>query len=309
MSKFDATDRLFAAMSSDGIRINEEETRLLVETIQEYCGITLSIASASFFLERRLVPRLEALGLTGFLDYYQYLRYDPAGPREMEELVERITTHETYFFRAQYQLDGLTDEILPELATLHDRQRRLSIWSAGCSTGEEVYTIAMLLLETGKFRGWSMRVAGSDISRKVLTTARTALYGENSFRTTTDAQRRKYFVEKDNRWQVRDEVRALCSFGQLNLLSTDRFRVLGPCDVIFCRNVLMYLSQEARHRVVEAFFDRLTPGGYLLLGPSESLLNVTTRFDLAHLQKDLVYRKPLNAAPPSQPAGSSEFDR
>ena len=84
----------------------------------------------------------------------------------------------------------------------------------------------------------------------------------------------------------------MCSFGQLNLVSTERFRVLGPQDVIFCRNVLMYLSQDARHRVVEAFYDRLTPGGFLLLGHSESLLNVTTRFDLAHLQKDLVYRKP-----------------
>lgn len=307
MAKFDSTDRLFAAMSSDRIRINEEETRLLVETIQEHCGVTLSIASG-FFLERRLVPRLEALGLASFLDYYQYLRYDPAGPREMEELIERITTHETYFFREQYQLDAFADEILPDLASLHTRQRRLAFWSAGCSTGEEVYTIAMLLLESGLFRGWGLRVAGSDISRKVLTTARTALYGENSFRTTEPELRRKYFAEKEGRWQVRDEVRAMCSFGQLNLLTTERFRVLGPCDVIFCRNVLMYLSQEARHRVVEAFYDRLTPGGFLLLGHSESLLNVTTRFDLAHLQKDLVYRKPLDADPPSS-AGSSEFER
>lgn len=308
MSKFDTTDRLFASLSSDRIRINEEETRLLVETIQEHCGVTLSIASG-FFLERRLVPRLEALGLASFLDYYQYLRYDPAGPREMEELIERITTHETYFFREQYQLDAFSDEILPTLAQLNERNRRLAIWSAGCSTGEEVYTIAMLLLESGLFKGWNLRVAGSDISRKVVTTARTALYGENSFRTTDALLRRKYFAEKDGRWVVRDEVRSMCSFGQLNLLSTERFRVLGACDVIFCRNVLMYLSQEARHRVVEAFFDRLTPGGYLLLGHSESLLNVTTRFDLAHLQKDLVYRKPLDAAPPSPTGSTSEFER
>ena len=293
-----STDRLFAALDGERIRINEEETRLLVEAIQEHCGVTLSVGSG-FFLERRLSARLEALGLGSYLDYYQYLRYDPSGPREMEELIERITTHETYFFREQYQLDAFSDEILPDLANRWNRQRRIAVWSAGCSTGEEVYTIAMLLLESGLFKGWNIRVAGSDISRKVLATARAATYGENSFRTTDASLKRRYFVENGGRWTVRDDVRSMCSFGQLNLVSTERFRVLGPCDVIFCRNVLMYLSQEARHRVVEAFYDRLTPGGYLLLGHSESLLNVTTRFDLAHLQKDLVYRKPLDAAQPS----------
>lgn len=278
--------------------MNDDETRLLVEAIQEHCGVTLSINSG-FFLERRLSPRLEALGLPSYLDYYQYLRYDPAGPREMEELIERITTHETYFFREQYQLEAFSEEILPQLAERLERQRRIQVWSAGCSTGEEVYTIAMLLLESGLFKGWNIRVMGSDISRKVLSTARAAVYGENSFRTTPPLLRRKYFVEANGRWTVRDDVRSMCSFGQLNLVSTERFRVLGPQDVIFCRNVLMYLSQEARHRVVEAFYDRLTPGGFLLLGHSESLLNVTTRFDLAHLQKDLVYRKPLAATQPS----------
>ncbi|HVI01060.1 MAG TPA: protein-glutamate O-methyltransferase CheR [Enhygromyxa sp.] len=278
--------------------MNDDETRLLVEAIQEHCGVTLSINSG-FFLERRLSPRLEALGLSSYLDYYQYLRYDPAGPREMEELIERITTHETYFFREQYQLEAFSEELLPQLAERLERQRRIQVWSAGCSTGEEVYTIAMLLLESGLFKGWNIRVMGSDISRKVLATARAAVYGENSFRTTSPLLRRKYFVEANGRWTVRDDVRSMCSFGQLNLVSTERFRVLGPQDVIFCRNVLMYLSQEARHRVVEAFYDRLTPGGFLLLGHSESLLNVTTRFDLAHLQKDLVYRKPLTAAQPS----------
>lgn len=271
--------------------MTDDETRLLVEVIQEHCGITLSINSG-FFLERRLGARLEALGLPSYLDYYQYLRYDPAGAREMEELVERITTHETYFFREQYQLDAFSEEILPELARRFERQQRIHVWSAGCSTGEEVYTIAMLLLESGLFKGWNIRVSGSDISSKVIATARAAVYGENSFRTTPPQMRRKYFMETGGRWTVRDDVRQLCLFGQLNLTSTERFRVFGTQDVIFCRNVLMYLSQEARHRVVEAFYDCLSPGGFLLLGHSESLLNVTTRFDLAHLQKDLVYRKP-----------------
>ncbi len=271
-----------------------EEARLIQEVIHAHCGVSHGMDS-EFFLERRLGPRLEALGLRSYREYYHYLRYDPAGPNELEELIERITTHETYFFREQYQLDAFVEEILPAVRKRNERSRSLNVWSAGCSTGEEVYTIAMLVLEHGGFRDWSVRVAGSDISRKVLSKAREAAYGTHSFRTTSDEIRAKYFDEVSGQYRLRERVRALCSFGQLNLMQTERFNVIGRCDVIFCRNVLMYLSQEARQRVVRAFYDVLRPGGWLLLGHSESLLNVTTRFDLAHLNKDLVYRKPITA--------------
>ena len=146
--------------------------------------------------------------------------------------------------------------------------------------------------ESGLLDDWVLRVVGSDISRQVVSHARRGAYGHNSFRTTEGYFQKKFFREQDGKFYVREDIRAMCSFGQLNLLSTERFDVLGRCDVIFCRNVLMYLSGEARHRIVEAFYDTLNPGGYLLLGHSESLLNVTTRFDLVHLSKDLVYRKP-----------------
>jgi chemotaxis protein methyltransferase CheR len=286
-------ERTFSTLPGARVDITAEEARLLQEIIQEHCGVCYGIDSG-FFLQRRLGPRLETLGLASFRDYYHYLRYDPSGPDELEELVERITTHETYFFREQYQLDAFSDQILHDLHQRLAGRRRLSVWSAGCSTGEEVYTIAMLVLEDGRFRDWNVRVVGSDISRKVLAHARAAFYGPLSFRTTTESLQRKYFSEHQGKFRLRDDVRNLCSFGQLNLVATERYRVLGSVDVIFCRNVLMYLSTEARHAVVDAFYDLLTPGGWLLLGHSESLLNVTTRFDLAHLDKDLVYRKPID---------------
>jgi chemotaxis protein methyltransferase CheR len=268
----------------------------LQEVIHEHCGLAYGLDSR-FFLERRLSPRIDALGLASYRDYYHYLRYDPAGPRELEELVERLTTHETYLFREQYQLDAFSREILPALYGLRRRDRRLTLWSAGCSTGEEVYTVAILLREDRRFTGWRLRVVGSDISRKVIAHARRGEYGPSSFRATDSYFRTMYFrrpVDREREFlRVRDDIRALCSFGQMNLLSTERFAVLGDCDVIFCRNVLMYLSAEARQQIVEAFYDTLRPGGYLLLGHSESLLNVTTRFDLVHLTKDLVYRRPL----------------
>jgi len=269
-----------------------EEARLIQELIIEFCGLSYGLDS-SFFLERRIGPRLEALGLQSARDYYHYLRYDPGGPSELETLVERLTTHETYLFRESYQLDAFRLELLPGIIARDDGRKSLSIWSAGCSTGEEAYTLAILLKEDARLRDWTLRVIGSDISRKVVATARQGQYGPSSFRATTEYFQRKYFREKDGKFAVREDVRALCSFGQLNLLSTERFRVLGKCDAIFCRNVLMYLSAEARERIVDAFYDSLNPGGYLLLGHSESLLNVTSRFDLVHLSRDLVYRRPL----------------
>lgn len=271
--------------------MTEEEARLVQEIIHEYCGLSHGLDS-TFFLERRLGPRLDALGLSSYREYYHYLRYDPNGGRELEDLVERITTHETYLFREDYQLEAFREEILPELARKHARRKRLLVWSAGCSTGEEVYTIAILLRESRLFDDWLLRVVGSDISRQVVAQARRGAYGLSSFRTTNQHHQSKYFREQDGKFHVRDDIRAMCSFGQLNLLSTERFDVLGRCDAIFCRNVLMYLSNDARHRIVEAFYDTLNPGGYLLLGHSESLLNVTTRFDLVHLSRDLVYRRP-----------------
>ncbi|MCA9707383.1 MAG: protein-glutamate O-methyltransferase CheR [Myxococcales bacterium] len=273
--------------------MGEEEARLVQEIIHEYCGLSHGLDS-TFFLERRLGPRLEALGLSSYREYYHYLRYDPNGARELEDVIERITTHETYLFREGYQLEAFSTEILPQLHELHKRRKRLLVWSAGCSTGEEVYTIAILLRESGLFDDWALRVVGSDISRQVVSHARRGAYGLSSFRTTEDSFQSKYFLEQDGKFYVRDDIRAMCSFGQLNLLSTERYDVLGSCDVIFCRNVLMYLSGDARHRIVEAFYDTLNPGGFLLLGHSESLLNVTTRFDLVHLSKDLVYRRPID---------------
>jgi chemotaxis protein methyltransferase CheR len=273
------------------LRMSPEEARLVQEIIHEYCGLAHGLDS-TFFLERRLGPRVLGLGLSTFLDYYHYLRYDPDGRRELEEAVERITTHETYLFRERYQLDAFAEEIVPDLWNRLRMRKRLLVWSAGCSTGEEVYTLAILLHEDERLRDFVVRVVGSDISRQVVAHARTGAYGPSSFRAADPHYRRTYFREHAGRYHVRDDLRAMCSFGQLNLLDTSRYEVLGPVDVIFCRNVLMYLSATARQRIVESFYDALSPGGYLLLGHSESLLNVTTRFDLVHLTNDLVYRRP-----------------
>jgi chemotaxis protein methyltransferase CheR len=137
-----------------------------------------------------------------------------------------------------------------------------------------------------------VRVFGSDISRRVLTTARKGLYGRASFRTTEPRILRRYFREVDGRHQVRDEVRQLVSFGQINLFDEPLTAIIGEVDIIFCRNVLIYFNHESRRRVIDNLHRKLLHGGYLLLGHSESLINVTTAFELVHLKNDMVYRKP-----------------
>jgi chemotaxis protein methyltransferase CheR len=268
-----------------------EEFRLLRDLIYEYCGIYFQ-DDAKYLVHRRLAPRLEALGQRSFVEYYRYLRYDPGRKGELEEIVERVTTNETYFFREQYQLDTLQQEILSEIHDRRPRGNRLTVWSAGCATGEEAYTVAILLLESGLFHDWEVRVFGNDISRRVLQVARKGAYGRSSFRATDERYLRRYFREVDGKDQVREEVKALTSFGQLNLLDQDMLSIVGDVDVVLCRNVLIYFDMEARKKTIAAFQRKLVRGGYLLLGHSESLLNISTAFELVHFRSAMVYRKP-----------------
>ncbi len=205
-----------------------------------------------------------------------------------------MTTNEKYFFREDYQLRSFKAEVLPMLATLAKGRRRLSVWSAGCSTGEEVYTIAILLIETAALAGWEVRVYGSDISKRCVAAARRGrLRAGASFRAMPEDYRRRYFVEKADGFYVTERIRAMCHFGQMNLLEEEKARLLGRADAVFCRNVMIYFDSYSRKRVIDIFVERLYPGGVLLLGHSESLLNVSTAFELLHLKEDLVYKKPL----------------
>ncbi|MDB4970870.1 MAG: cheR40H [Myxococcales bacterium] len=276
-------------------RLSPEVFRLLREVIYDYCGIFFPDDNA-YIVHRRLQPRLDALSLVDFGEYYRYLRScDPAQRKaELEEIVDRVTTNETYFFRENYQLDAFRNEILPEIYQARPRGRRLSVWSAGCASGEEAYTIAILIQETGLFADWEVRVFGNDISRRCLQVARKGQYGRNSFRSTDERLLRRYFRELDGKQQIRDEVRSLCSFGQINLMDEHMMRLVGDVDVVFCRNVLIYFDQTSRKKVIATLHGKLVKGGYLLLGHSESLINLTTAFDLVHLKNDMVYRKPLH---------------
>jgi len=240
--------------------------------------------------------RLRELEITNFSAYHYLVRNaSSSGGGEFPRLIDELTTNETYFFRERGQLRALMSEILPELR-LRRAERGgapISIWSAGCSSGEEPYTIVILALEAGLVPGVDVRVYASDISQSMLRRARQGVYREVSFREMEPSLREKYFVEKEGLWRISDSVKEHVDFIHLNLLDRSKIALLGAMDVILCRNVIIYFDVESKRRVIQTFFEKLRPGGHLLLGHSESLINLSSAFELRHLRNDLVYRRPL----------------
>lgn len=276
------------------VSMTDEEFRLIRDLITDYCGI-LFADSFKYLIERRLRPRLPVFGFTSFRDYYRLLKYSPDAQREFDEIVERITTHETYFFRESYQLKAFTDEIIPQLLKELTRRRGLRIWSAGCSSGEEPYTIAMLLNDLVANGGHRYEIFGNDISRKVIRKARRGVFRESAFRQTDPRMVERYFEAcGEGNYEIKEEIRKKVTFGHLNLMNNSAMNLFGEVDVIFCRNVIIYFSAESRRHLIATFYRKLRPGGFLLLGHSESLINTSTDFELVVLDNDMVYRKPVD---------------
>jgi chemotaxis protein methyltransferase CheR len=276
----------------DIIPLSEDVFRLIRDIIRDYCGLYFD-DSSKYLIEKRLSRRVRGHHLNDFRDYYRFIRYDRNSAEELSQIMDILTVNETYFFREQNQLKAFSEEILEELKAANHATKTLRIWSAGCSTGEEPYTIAMLINEKGSFRGWDIEIYGSDINQRVLQTARKGVYRKNSFRTTEPYFLNKYFIEEDGSSRIIDAVKKNVNFSYLNLLDSFRTKFLGKMDVIFCRNVLIYFDTASRRRVIDNFYDRLSDGGYLLLGHAESLINISTAFKLRHFKNDMVYQKPL----------------
>jgi chemotaxis protein methyltransferase CheR len=275
------------------IPLPQDVFRLIRDYIGSYCGIYFEDASRSV-VERRLNRRLSVNHLRDFREYYRLLLYDKKRDDELQEIIDILTVNETYFFRGESQLAAFKDEILPELKKKNRGKKRLNIWSAPCSTGEEPYTLAMLILEDGGFNDWDINIIGSDISQRVLKAARDGVFKKTSFRSTDPYFIKKYFKEEaDGGFRISSGVKSLVNFNLLNMVDSYKTRLVMPMDIIFCRNLLIYFYHSAREKVADNLFDALQEGGYLVLGHSESMMNITTRFKLLHLKKDIVYQKPM----------------
>lgn len=280
----------------DIILLPTDVFRLIRDFLNDYCGIYFDDKS-KYIVERRLNRRLKIHHMRDFREYYRLLMYDKKRDEELQAIIDILTVNETYFFREQNQLAAFSEEIIPELMKKNKDKKSINIWSAGCSTGEEPYTVAMLTLEKGVQNNLDVNILGSDISRRVLQVAREGIYKRNSFRATNQYFIKNYFQEQQNGDQkISDKVKGLVNFNCLNLIDPFKVKFVGKMDVIFCRNVLIYFSKDARKKVIENFSEALKEGGYLLLGYTESLMNISTAFTLKHLKNDMVYQKPEKAS-------------
>jgi chemotaxis protein methyltransferase CheR len=277
------------------VDLSEEEFRLLRDFLHETFGLYFDDNSRSL-LRSRLLGRLSSLDLRSFEDYYHYLRFGPHRAHELESMVSHLTNNETYFFREATQLGVFADSVL---RTIRERkaagaERRLRVLSAGCSTGEEPLSLAMILLDSGQFFwNWDLQVVGMDIDAAALEKARRGLYFRNSFRSVEEALITRHFTPEGTGQRVKENVRRLVTLRQGNLIERASYTGLTQLDVLFCRNVLIYFSDDSIRRSVQLFFDCLAPGGYLFLGHAESLSRITDIFTPIRFQGALIYQKPL----------------
>jgi chemotaxis protein methyltransferase CheR len=241
--------------------------------------------------------RMKQLSVRTPREYWNHLTVQPKRDGELRQLLNEITIGETCLFRSPPQMDALRKVILPEIVADASKQitRRLRIWSAGCSSGEESYTLAMSLLEESRrlLKDWTVEILATDLNDRSLEAARAGVYGDYALRCTTDYFKRKYFsAVEQNKLQVHPEVKKLITFSRLNLQDDSRMLFMKGMDLIFCCNVLIYFDGASKAKVINHFFSNLNVGGYLFLGTSESLMKLNDQFHLVHFPGTIGYWKP-----------------
>jgi chemotaxis protein methyltransferase CheR len=273
--------------------ISDGEFVALRDLIRERFGIWYD-DQKRFLLLSRLSTRLAKRGFETYDAYVRFLRFDSRREDEWSDLASALSNNETYFFRERAQLKALAAHILDEFLK---RSSRVRLWSSACSSGEEPYSLAMTLLETGKITDAMLSIRATDISSRVLELAGKGFYRALSFRATEPAMIQKWFHPQGDGFVVDERIKRLVSFARLNLLEAHRVAAEGPFDAIFCRNVLIYFDKPTQKRVVESFAKALRPGGYLFLGHAESLFHLTDLYEPIVGPDAIVYR--LKAAVPA----------
>ena len=275
------------------IEMSEEEFRLLRDLIHERFGLFFDDNQRAS-LRARLQGRLASRGLRSFEDYFHELRFAPDRADELVSMVTHLTNNETYFYREGPQLNVFADHVLRQTKERKSRSndRTLRLLSAGCSTGEEAYTLAMIVFDSGQFFwNWDVEVVGLDVDLAALEKARRGVYQHNSFRALPADVKARHFVPAGaGSFQVKEPIRRMVTWRRGNLVEPESFEGLAPLDVIFCRNVLIYFSDAMILRVVRILRNVLAPGGYLCLGHAESLSRITDLFLPVRFQGAMVYQ-------------------
>ena len=273
------------------ISVSDEVFKQLRDFIYEKSGIFIP-DNKKYFIENRLGRRIQELNLKGYEDYLYNLRYN-SDRCELQRLYDLITTNETFFFREPQHFEVFRDALLNQITAENAKtgRRDIKIWSAASSTGEEAYTLSIVLLEKVELGGFKKDIFASDISESVLASARAGIYGSYSIRNVPSAYLNKYFKNTDQQYSLSSSVKSMVKFSQINLVDEKDVRTIRGVDVVFCRNVLIYFDDKAKQKVVSHLYDALRPGGYLFVGTSESLHNVTRAFRPVVINKVIIYQK------------------
>jgi len=268
--------------------LSEHELSEIRMLIEERTGICFDESRERFF-STRVREHLRVKGMERGADLLRSMRKSNV---EYESLLERLLTQETSFFRYPAVFEAFERRVLPELHVkkFWKNPRTLRIWSAGCSTGEEPYSISITILDSLSFAdSWNVEILATDVGRQALKHAEGGIYSGRSISSVSEKQLTNHFAPVNNGQQVKPRLRKMVSFAPMNLASPV---YVGRMDLIFCMNVLIYFSEERRHAVVQRFYDTLEPGGYLFLGHSESISKMPVKFQAIVLNDCILYRKP-----------------
>jgi chemotaxis protein methyltransferase CheR len=268
------------------LTISDDDFHELRDLIRERFGIFYD-DQKQFLLLSRLQTRLAKRSMQSYAEYTKFLKFGADRETEFHDLASVLSNNETYFFRERAQLKALCGKILDELTAVSPRLR---IWSAASSSGEEPYSLAMTLLESGRIAESNIAIKATDISPRVLEMCERGFYRALSFRATEPAMIAKYFTSLGDGFLISDRIKRLVQFGSLNLMDGAKVAAHGPFDAIFCRNVLIYFDKPTQKRVVESFAKALRPGGYLFLGHAESLFHLTDLYEPIVQPEAIVYR-------------------
>jgi chemotaxis protein methyltransferase CheR len=273
--------------------ISDADFQKFAEFFHRKTGIHFE-ASKRYFVDKRLIERIQATGAENFRAWFVALRFEADGA-EMQHLVNIMTVNETYFFREAYQFDCLVNHMLDEIAARKKPGSRIRIWSIPSSTGEEPYSIAIYLLERwAKIDQYEVEILSSDIDTKVLQDAQRGVYSARSVGQLPKPYLKKYFTPHGSGdWRISRDLVDSVEFSRVNLSEAADTRRFRDIDVIFCRNLLIYFDDLSRRVAAEAMFDALNPGGFMCLGHSESMSRMSSLYTVRRFPDALVYQRPL----------------
>jgi chemotaxis protein methyltransferase CheR len=273
------------------ITVSEDDFRKFREYFYRKTGIQFE-STKRYFVDKRLIERIEATDSGNFRGYFMKLRFEASG-QELQTLVNLMTVNETYFFREEYQFKCLVDSMLDDIAQHKTDRLPIRIWSIPSSSGEEPYSIVIYLLEHWPgIEKWDVEIISSDIDTDIIARARRGHYSARSVQYLPPALLQKYFKPRAGGYQINNNLRDAVEFTRVNLMEAEEVRAYRNFDVIFCRNLLIYFDDISRRQAADTFFDALNPHGYVCLGHSESMSRISSLFRVRKFPEAIVYQKP-----------------